>query len=414
MPGDPELWIVYGTRPEVVKLAPVVRALRAREGPLRVRRLFTGQHDELGRDLFGALGMAPDVDLALMREDQAPEELGARCLEAMGGRLATSPPDMVLVQGDTASVFFSALAAFLRRVPVAHVEAGLRTHRRDAPFPEEMMRRLTAPVAELHFAPTPQAAENLRAEGVDPGTVHVTGNPAVDAVRWAAPRARRRAAGEVRRLTAELTDFVVVTLHRRESFGEPFRGVLSALGQVAADRPDLHLVWPVHPNPRVREQLSAAGLDRDNVHLLEPVGYLEMVHLLEECAAVFTDSGGLQEEAPALGKRVIVAREETERPEGTRDGWLRLVGADPGAISRALEEVTRGDGRPAAVPLTAPHGDGRAAERIADLLLYRLCGSERRTEDWAPDAPPRPTDRAAGGSQRRLGAPGGTSYVARP
>lgn len=376
--------MVYGTRPEVVKLAPVVRALEARPERLRVRRVFTGQHAELGRDLFAVLGMAPDVDLDLMRRDQEPEAVGARCLEAMGELLAGSPPGMVLVQGDTATVFFSALAAFLRRVPVAHVEAGLRTHRRDAPFPEEMMRRLTAPVAELHFAPTPLAAENLRVEGVDPGAVHVTGNPSVDAVRWAAPRARERASPEVRRLAAELPGFVVVTLHRRENFGPPFRRVLAALAAFAADRPDLHLVWPVHPNPRIREQLEEAGLDLPNVHLLEPVGYLEMVHLLETCGAVLTDSGGLQEEAPALGRRVVVTREETERPEGTDDGWLRLVGTDPEAIRGALAEVTRSNGRPDAAPVVAPHGDGRAGERIADLLLHRLCGTERRTAAWVP------------------------------
>lgn len=386
MEGGAGLWVVYGTRPEVVKLWPVVRALEARPEPLPVRRVFTGQHAELGRDLFDALDMAPDVDLDLMRRDQAPGELGARCLEAAGRLLASSPPEMVLVQGDTASVFFTALAAFLRRVPVAHVEAGLRTHRRDAPFPEEMMRRLTAPVADLHFPPTPLAAENLRAEGVDPARVHVTGNPSVDAVRRAAPLARRRADPEVRRMASELTPYLVVTLHRRESFGGPFRRVLGALGEFAAARPDVHLVWPVHPNPRVREQVAAAGLDRENVHLLEPLGYLEMVCLLQGCDGVFTDSGGLQEEGPALGKSVVVAREETERPEGTGEGWLRLAGTDPGAIRAALEELLRTpDGSPS-VPLEAPHGDGRAGERVADLLLHRLRDAARRTEDWVPRA----------------------------
>lgn len=378
------LWVVYGTRPEVVKLAPVVRALEARPEPLPVRRVFTGQHAELGRDLFEDLGMTPDVDLDLMRPDQSPGELGARCLEATAELMAASPPEMALVQGDTASVFFTALAAFLRRVPVAHVEAGLRTHRRDAPFPEEMMRRLTAPVADRHFAPTPLAAGNLRAEGVDPAAVRVTGNPSVDAVRRAAPLARERADPGLRRLAAEAAPYLVVTLHRRESFGAPFRRVLRTLADFAAARPDVGVVWPVHPNPRVREHVADAGLDRANVHLLDPVGYLEMVHLLEGCRAVFTDSGGLQEEGPALGKRVVVAREETERPEGTAGGWLRLVGTDPAAIREALEEVTRPEGRPPAVPLEAPHGDGRAGERIADLLLHRLRGSARRTEDWVP------------------------------
>lgn len=413
-----EVWIVYGTRPEVVKLAPVARALEAREEPVRLRRVFTGQHDELARDLFPALGMEPDRNLRLMRPDQRPSELGARCLQAVDDLLdETGRPDLVLVQGDTSTVLFVALAAFFRRVPVGHVEAGLRTHRRYSPFPEEMIRRLAGDLAEIHFAPTPGAARNLREEGVGPGDLHVTGNPAVDAVRWiagleggaggapgtAAPGggvsgAAPSAAAVSDETAAWLGDdspYVLVTLHRRESWGEPMARILGALGSFARDYPELRLFFPVHPNPRVRRQVRESGLgDLENVRLAEPVDYLDMVRLIQGCRAVFTDSGGLQEEAPSLGKRVVVAREETERPEGLDGGWLRLVGSDPAAIRNALEEEAAAPSRSPSAPLSAPHGDGRAGERVADIVLHRLAGSERRTRDWSPD--PGPVTEAAG------------------
>lgn len=398
-----DVWIVYGTRPEVVKLAPVARALEAREEPVRLRRIFTGQHDELARDLFPALGMEPDRNLRLMRPDQKPSELGARCLQAVDDLLdETGSPDLVLVQGDTSTVLFVALAAFFRRVPVGHVEAGLRTHRRYSPFPEEMIRRLAGDLAEIHFAPTPGAARNLREEGADPGDVHVTGNPAVDAVRWiagleagggiaakAAASETAAAGGAVSGETAawlgDDSPYVLVTLHRRESWGEPMARILGALGSFARDHPELRFFFPVHPNPRVRRQVRESGLgDRENVRLAEPVDYLDMVRLIQGCRAVFTDSGGLQEEAPSLGKRVVVAREETERPEGMDSGWLRLVGSDPAAIRDALEEEAAAPARSPSVPLAAPHGDGRTGERVADIVLHRLAGTERRIRDWSP------------------------------
>lgn len=404
-----EVWIVYGTRPEVVKLAPVARALEAREEPVRLRRIFTGQHDELARDLFPALGMEPDRNLRLMRPDQQPSELGARCLQAMDDLLdETGTPDLVLVQGDTSTVLFVALAAFFRRVPVGHVEAGLRTHRRYSPFPEEMIRRLAGDLAEIHFAPTPGAARNLRDEGADPGDVHVTGNPAVDAVRWIAglegdagdaPGSAAPGAAVSDETAAWLGDdspYLLVTLHRRESWGDPMARILGALGSFARDHPELRLFFPVHPNPRVRRQVRESGLgDRENVRLAEPVDYLDMVRLIQGCRAVFTDSGGLQEEAPSLGKRVVVAREETERPEGLDGGWLRLVGSEPAAIREALEEAAAPSRSPS-VPLSAPHGDGRAGERVADIVLHRLAGSERRTRDWSAGAGVAATDVAMG------------------
>lgn len=392
-----EVWIVYGTRPEVVKLAPVARALEARQEPVHLRRIFTGQHDELARDLFPALDMEPDRNLRLMRPDQQPSELGARCLQAVDDLLAeTGTPELVLVQGDTSTVLFVALAAFFRRVPVGHVEAGLRTHRRYSPFPEEMIRRLAGDLAEIHFAPTPGAARNLREEGADPGDVHVTGNPAVDAVRWIAgldvgggSAAEAAASGdavsdETEAWLADDSPYVLVTLHRRESWGDPMARILDALDSFARDHPELRFFFPIHPNPRVRRQVRESGLgDRDNVRLAEPVDYLDMVQLIQGCRTVFTDSGGLQEEAPSLGKRVVVAREETERPEGLDGGWLRLVGSDPAAIRDALEEAILPSGPPS-VPLAAPHGDGHAGERVADIVLHRLAGSERRTRDWSP------------------------------
>ncbi|MFQ5889837.1 MAG: non-hydrolyzing UDP-N-acetylglucosamine 2-epimerase [Gemmatimonadota bacterium] len=404
------VWCVFGTRPEVVKMAPVVWALERRAGgeaqgivPVQV---FAGQHRELATGLMGELGLRPSVTLDLMNDDQQLREYGARCLQALGDRMAQERPDLVLVQGDTSTVLFASLAAYFQRVPVGHVEAGLRSFDPYAPFPEEMMRRLTDRVAAFHFAPTVGAAENLLREGSDPGGIHVTGNPVVDAVQAVAAEARERASPEIRRWAAVEGPFVVVTLHRRESFGGGLRRVAEAIRSYAEESPTVRFIYPVHPNPAVRREVEPvlAGLDR--VKLIPPVSYLDMVHLLDRCRTVLTDSGGIQEEAPALGKRVLVARDVTERPEGVEAGWASLVGTDPDRIVCALRhavEHTQADGfapgREDHGPVAEgakhgrdlPYGDGRAGERIADIVTSCLLGYPRTMADWrdAPSAPNR-------------------------
>lgn len=394
MPEPPTIWCVYGTRPEVIKMWPVVRALEAHPAGVRVRRVFTGQHRELASDLFDDLDMGPDIALDLMTEDQRLRDLGARCLTAFGTLLESEPPDYVLVQGDTSTVLFASLACYFQRVRVGHVEAGLRSHRKYSPFPEEMMRRLADALADLHFAPTERAATNLRREGVDPASIHITGNTVVDAVRAAAASAASRADPALREwVERDPQGLVLLTLHRRESFGKGMERILRAVAAFAEERPDVRILYPVHPNPNVLRPVREILGEVPNVSLREPVGYFEMVYLLSRATVVLTDSGGIQEEAPALSREVLVARTVTERPEGVEAGVARLVGTDPERIMAELRRATRqregrsrasGKFRGSTADGDTPYGDGRAGERIADLLVHQLTGRVRRTRDWKP------------------------------
>lgn len=381
--GKPQIiWCVYGTRPEVIKMAPVVRALRTRSDAVTVRLVFTGQHRDLARDLFGPLEMTPDVALDVMTEDQSLSAVGARCLHAIGHALEQDAPALLLVQGDTSTVLFSALAAYFHKVPIGHVEAGLRSFNKYAPFPEESMRRLTDTVADLHFAATPRAAANLRAEGIEPATVFVTGNTVIDAVQHAADVGEREVSSHVRDWVRAGGPYVVTTLHRRESFGEDLRRILSGVAAFARAHPEVRTILPVHPNPNVGGPVRRFLAGVPNVRLVNPLRYFDMVYLLVHCTTILTDSGGIQEEAPALGKRVLVARRITERPEGVDAGVARLVGADGDEIANALhEELIRAEEHgEAEVP--CPYGDGKAGERIADIITHALCGSPRTTSDW--------------------------------
>lgn len=379
------VWIVFGTRPEVIKMAPVISAFRDRPGEVMIREVYTGQHRELATDLFDTLDVRPDHSLDLMRHDQTPADVGARALGAMDGLLSRDRPDCVLVQGDTGTAFFTALAAFFHRLPVGHVEAGLRSFRRYEPYPEEMMRRLADRVSAMHFAPTPGAVQNLRSEGIHGAGVFLTGNPVIDAVRRFSLVSEARASRFARTWAAEKGPFVLVTLHRRESFGASLRRMLGALAAFARSRPDVRLLYPVHPNPAVTQAAREILADIPSVTLHEPLGYLDLLYLLRRAGAVLTDSGGLQEEASALGRTILVARDVTERPEGVEAGWATLVGCDPELIAVGLAEELDDGRRPVELPDgETPYGDGRAGERIADIVIHQLTGAVRRTTDWEP------------------------------
>lgn len=357
MPAMRRVLVVLGTRPEAVKLAPVVRALRRRRVPTTV--LSTGQHRELLADALGTLGLRCDADLGLMRPGQDHLRLAAGVVGGLGPHLARLKPALALVQGDTTTAAAAALACRLAGVPVAHVEAGLRSFDLDNPFPEEGNRVLVDHLSSLRFAPTRGALANLRREGLSRGS-SVTGNTAVDAVRWAAARAPRGEEG-----------CVLATLHRRESFGRPLAGMLGALRRLAGRRPE-RVVFLVHPNPAVRR--AAARLrPHPRLELRPPLPYLDFVGLLAGCRLLVTDSGGLQEEAAALGRPVLVARERTERPELLAAGGGLLVGRDPARLLRAAERVL-GDARLWRRMARAknPFGDGRAGERIAAALARFL------------------------------------------
>jgi len=354
--------VVVGTRPEAIKLAPLVLRLQAEPESFEVTVCATGQHREMLDAMLATFGIEPQVDLDLMRPGQSPNAVAQGIFGGLDPLLAETSPHWLVVQGDTTTAMAAALAAFHRRVPVAHVEAGLRTGDLQAPFPEEMNRRVVDLVADALFAPTARSAAALRAEGVPAKRIHVTGNTVVDALHWIA--ARQGAVDEDGRL-------VLLTAHRRESFGEPLRRVFSAVARLADRFPDLRFVFPVHPNPRVRDAASVLA-GRRNVDLVEPASYEQLVAWLRACRLVLTDSGGIQEEAPAFGKPTLVLRETTERPEGVEAGVAVLVGTDEERIVAEATRLLSDDEAYAAVARRAnPYGDGRAAERIAAVLAGR-------------------------------------------
>jgi UDP-N-acetylglucosamine 2-epimerase (non-hydrolysing) len=368
--------VVYGTRPEAIKMAPVVAALRARPADVRTTVCVSAQHRGLLDQVNALFGIAPDVDLDLMRPGQSPADVTARVLLAMTDVLATHRPDVVLVHGDTTTALSTALAAFYREVPVGHVEAGLRSGRLDAPFPEELNRVVIDRLARHLWAPTAGAAANLAREGAAPQRVRVTGNTAVDALRLArarlphAPLTAPALVGAARRL-------VLVTAHRRESFGAPLRAAFAGIAALARQHPDVLFVYPVHPNPQV-EGPARELLREPNVRLIPPTDYADLVWLLDRAELVLTDSGGIQEEAATLGKPLLVLREVTERPEIVAAGAGLLVGTDARRIEAEGHRLLADPAARAAFRPRDLFGDGRAAERIAaDLAGARL-------PDWRP------------------------------
>ncbi|MDO9710973.1 non-hydrolyzing UDP-N-acetylglucosamine 2-epimerase [Paracraurococcus lichenis] len=358
---------VVGTRPEAIKMAPIVQALRRYNG-VQVRLLLTGQHRDLLDQALAAFGLRGDIDLDLMRPNQTLSGLAARILDGLDPLLAEAPPAMVLAQGDTTTVMAAAIACFHRRIPFGHVEAGLRTGDLQHPFPEEFNRIVAGRAATLNFAPTEGARLALLREGVPEARVHVTGNTVIDALLDVARRAPPMPAG-----LPPHGRLVLMTLHRRESFGEPVRQVLSAVQRLCAAFPDLHVLYPVHPNPNVREAAHAMLGANPQVTLTGPLGYAELVAAMRHCTLVLTDSGGLQEEAPALGKPVLVLREVTERPEAVDLGVARLVGTDPARIlAEASALLTSPIAYAAMAKGVSPYGDGRAAERIAAIVAQAV------------------------------------------
>ncbi|MFL6289772.1 MAG: non-hydrolyzing UDP-N-acetylglucosamine 2-epimerase [Thermoanaerobaculia bacterium] len=358
--------LIVGTRPEAVKMAPVFRALKS--SGLEPILISTGQHRELLETAFGPLGLAPDHELSVMTEGQSLSQIAARVLERLPPLLETLRPVALLVQGDTTTTLASALCAYHLQIPVGHVEAGLRTFDHRNPFPEEANRQLVDRLCRWCFAPTEAARENLLAERIDPAAVHVTGNTAVDSLLWMLEKGGGpRESG------------LLVTLHRRESFGEPLRELAGAVRDFLERTPGATALWPVHPNPNVAcvaEELLA-GVER--VQLVPPMRYDEVVRALAGCRIVLTDSGGIQEEGPSLGKIVLVARETTERPEALKGGRNRLVGREREKVARALAEAWSEEPYAGPLPAPNPYGDGRAGERVAEILERDLAAGEGGT-----------------------------------
>lgn len=378
-----DVLVVVGTRPEAIKMAPVVGALRDEDG-LRPRLVLTGQHTDLVDQVLDAFDLEPSFDLEIMREGQSLYGVAERCLRSVRDVVRRVEPRLILAQGDTATVFFSSLVSFFEKTAVGHVEAGLRSGDKWSPFPEEMFRRLTDDLADVHFAPTPASRDHLREEGVDPGTVHVTGNTVVDALRTLAPPGGPPDEPDLRDALDGAERLVLLTAHRRESFGAPMRELFRAVRALADRHDGVSFLYPVHPNPRVQKPAREILSDHPGVRLTAPLGYLDLLRALRAATLVLTDSGGIQEEAPSFGTPVLVLRENTERPEGVRAGSARLVGTDGDEIVTAASELLTNEGARQKMARTRnPYGDGYAADRIADIAAAELLGRPRRTEDWA-------------------------------
>ena len=359
---------IFGTRPEAIKMAPLVLELRRRE-EIDSLVCVTAQHREMLDSVLDIFGIRPDYDLNVMQSGQTLSGITSRVLEGLGGVLAESAPDLVLVHGDTTTTFAAALSAFYAKIPCGHVEAGLRTFDRWSPWPEEMNRRLAGQLCTLHFAPTARNAENLRREGVE-GGVFVTGNTVIDALRYTAAGEGFQS-DELKSLDFTGRRVITLTCHRRENYGEPMRQVFSAVRQIAESNPDLLIVYPVHLSPVVSNAARECLSDVDNVALISPLSAVDMHRLMAKSYLIMTDSGGIQEEAPALGKPVLVLRRETERPEAVEAGTVQIAGVETDNIVMLVQTLLND---PAAYMRMAqavnPYGDGHACERIVDGILY--------------------------------------------
>jgi UDP-N-acetylglucosamine 2-epimerase (non-hydrolysing) len=361
---------IFGTRPEAIKMAPVVKALKAHAEHIEARVCVTAQHRHMLDQVLELFEIEPDHDLDIMTENQSLAQVTASVFTRLDPILAGEAPDWALVQGDTTTVMAASLAAFYRRVKVGHVEAGLRTRDKYHPFPEEINRRVAGVVADLHFAPTTWARDNLLSEGVPPEAIYVTGNPVIDALLSVAGKPYDPETGPLAGLPWEKR-IILVTAHRRENFGRPLEDICAALLEIARRyAKDVHIVYPVHLNPNIQEPVHRLLGDVPNISLLSPLDYLPLVYMMQRCSLVLTDSGGIQEEAPGLGKPVLVLREKTERPEGIEAGTVRLVGSR--AASIVAETARLLDDRVAYQRMARaanPYGDGHAAEYIVEALL---------------------------------------------
>jgi UDP-N-acetylglucosamine 2-epimerase (non-hydrolysing) len=378
--GRTRITCVIGTRPEAIKMAPVIQRLKQTDW-CDCTVLCTAQHRELLDQVLRLFRIMPEADFDVMRPDQTLAALTSRLMESFDAVLSRARPDALLAQGDTTTSMVAALASFYHKVPFGHVEAGLRTGNLYGPFPEEMNRLVASRIARWHFAPTQEAGKNLLREGIDPKSVHVTGNSVIDALLQVAGRRDDDGPPSGLRL-------VLVTAHRRENFGRPLENICRAIRHLAERRTDVRFLYPVHPNPNVRRVVAARLGSHPRIELVEPLDYRQFVAAMKAACFILTDSGGVQEEAPALGKPVLVLRDETERPEAVAAGVVRLIGTDfERIVAESLrllddrahyERMARGG---------SPYGDGHAARRIAALLKKDLCGSADDVEEPGFQAP---------------------------
>jgi UDP-N-acetylglucosamine 2-epimerase (non-hydrolysing) len=363
--------VVFGTRPEAIKLAPLINRLGQHPERFRALTIVTAQHREMLDQVLNLFAIRPQHDLDIIRPRQTLAEITAKAVTGLDSVLAREKPDFVVVQGDTSTTFVAALAAFYHKIRIAHVEAGLRTRQKYYPFPEEINRRLTSVVADIHFAPTQESRANLLAEGVPTEQIWVTGNTVIDALQDVLGWNRECDHPVLDRVKAERRRMIFVTSHRRENQGRPQERICQALLELVENFPDTLVAFPVHLSPAVRDIVLPRLKEQDRIALLEPINYFETVHFMKASCLVLTDSGGIQEEAPALGKPVLVLRDTTERPEGLRAGTVRLVGTDPRTIvDTASQLLADGVAYRRMSDAVNPYGDGQASARIIQALEH--------------------------------------------
>ena len=371
-----KILLVFGTRPEAIKMCPLVKEFQKHPEYFETRVCVTGQHREMLDQVLDIFGVKPDYDLNIMQQGQDLYDVTSRVLLGMRNVLDEAKPDVVLVHGDTTTSTAAALAAFYRQIPVGHVEAGLRTHNIYSPWPEEMNRQITGRIATYHFAPTPLSRQNLLDEGVPEDRITVTGNTVIDALQWVVGNVLRKGYvpedPSVASLSQDDRRMVLITGHRRENFGEGFRHICLAIKDLSERYPDVDFVYPMHLNPNVRKPIHEVfgGQSGANLHFIEPLDYLDFVCLMERSTLVLTDSGGIQEEAPGLGKPVLVMRDTTERPEALEAGTVRLVGTDRALIVREVSRLLDDPAHYSAMSQAVnPYGDGLACSRIVEKLI---------------------------------------------
>lgn len=361
---------VFGTRPDAVKMAPVVRELRGFPDQVKLTVAVSGQHREMLDQVLEVFEIQPDYDLDIMRDKQTLASITCRCLQGLERVFAEVEPDIVLAQGDTTTTFVASLAAFYHKVPFGHVEAGLRTDNKYNPFPEEMNRRLTTELADLQFAPTELARRNLLDAGVPNKRIFVTGNTVIDALLTVADKPFVFEDEWIEQATRDRSRLILVTAHRRESWGDPLRSICRAIETIVKRHPDVKVLFPVHRNPIVREVVFPELEKVERAHLMEPPDYVPFVHLMKQSYLILTDSGGIQEEAPSLGKPVLVLRETTERPEAVEAGSSRLVGTDKDEIIAQVEMLLSSRSQyDRMAEVKNPYGDGTAAKRIREAIF---------------------------------------------
>lgn len=374
---------VFGTRPEAIKMAPLIKELNNRPDKINSIVAVTAQHREMLDQVLELFEIVPDYDLNIMQEGQTLYDVTCKALEGLKSVLSQCDPDLVLVHGDTTTTFAAALAAYYRQIPVGHVEAGLRTHNKYSPFPEEINRHLTGVLAEYHFAPTQRSLQNLLKENVNIENIFVTGNTVIDALKATVKENYTFADPLLNNIDFTKQRVLLVTTHRRENLGEPLRAIYKALKQIVETYQDVAIVFPVHKNPAVRRVVNdvLGGIAR--VHLIEPLPYESFINLMQRCYLVLTDSGGMQEEAPSLGKPVLVLRNTTERPEAVAAGTVKLLGTSQDKVLSVTSELlNNSEFYKKMSEAVNPYGDGLAAKRIVDFICYRFGLTEDQPEEF--------------------------------